>query len=144
MFPHTAVRLLFASTVATSALFACATNAAESAPQSQEPTVAATRTQAEFGTLDTNANHLIDRSEAKASQDLETDFEQLDENHDGQLSESEFSGFERANASPSVSPEKAEMVKENAKATKPKESWFTAPQHKPRQDEEPSRGREAR
>ncbi len=145
MFPHPVVRLFFTTATATLALFAGAAIAGEPAPQrNPEQAAASTNIQAEFGTLDTNANHLIDRSEAKASEALESNFEQLDQNHDGQLSESEFSGFERAHPSPSVSREKTEAVQENAKDTEPQESWFTAPEHQPSQDDEPSRAREPR
>ena len=98
---------------------------------------------AEFGTLDTNANQLIDRAEAQASEDLERNFERLDENNDGQLSESEFSGFELLRSEPTVSKSKNEAVNEDAKDAKPNESWFTAPEHKPR-DDEATRGREPR
>lgn len=105
---------------------------------------AATGGEAEFGTLDTNANHLIDRSEAKASKALESNFDQLDQNHDGQLSESEFSGFEKAHPGPAVSPAQTNAVKKSAKPTEPRESWFTSPEHKPRDDDEPSRGRTPR
>ena len=100
--------------------------------------------EAEFGTLDTNANQLIDRTEAKASQDLERNFDQLDRNNDGQLSESEFSGFERVQSGATVSESKNESVNEDAKEAKPNESWFTAPQHKPRDDDESARGRDPR
>ncbi len=105
---------------------------------------AATGGEAEFGSLDTNANRLIDRSEAKASQELESSFDRLDENHDGQLSASEFSGFEKAHPGPAVSPAKTEAVKKSAEPTEPRESWFTSPEHKPRDDEESSRARTPR
>lgn len=99
--------------------------------------------EAEFGTLDTNGNQLIDRAEAQASKELEGSFDQMDKNNDGQLSESEFSGFERIQSGPTVSESKNEAVNEEAKEAKPNESWFTAPRHKPR-DDEAARGREPR
>ena len=102
-----------------------------------------TNVEAEFGTLDTNANQLIDRAEAQASEDLKRNFDQMDKNNDGQLSESEFSGFERIQSGATVSESKNEAVNEDAKDAKPNESWFTAPQHKPR-DDESARGREPR
>ena len=99
--------------------------------------------EAEFGTLDTNANQLIDRAEAQASEELQRNFDQLDENNDGQLSESEFSGFETGRSAPAVSDAKTDAISEDATRAKPTDSWFTAPRHKPRADE-PARGREDR
>lgn len=99
--------------------------------------------EAEFGTLDTNANQLIDRTEAQASEELQRNFDELDQNNDGQLSESEFSGFETNRSAAAVSDTKTDAISEDATPAKPTESWFTAPRHRPRADE-PARGREDR
>lgn len=115
--------------------------ATEPDPAADDPRMAI---EAEFGALDTNANLLIDKTEAKASKELEQNFAQLDANNDGQLSEAEFAGFERYRSTPAVSKTETRAVEKTAEPAEPKESWFTAPQHKPRGDEEPERGREGR
>lgn len=47
-----------------------------------------------FSRLDTNRNFRISRSEAAASEPLAQHFEQVDQNHDLQITPSEFSAFE--------------------------------------------------
>lgn len=116
------------------------------------PTVGAAQTppatglgvEAQFGTLDTNANRLIDEDEAKASKALQTHFRKLDRNGDGQLSQSEFAGFEAVRSGKTVSDAKVEAVTDQATPPEPTESWFTAPRHKPGSQRESDRGREPR
>lgn len=47
-----------------------------------------------FSNLDTNRNMSISRSEAAASEQLRDQFDQVDSNHDFQITPSEFSAFE--------------------------------------------------
>lgn len=108
------------------------------------PSATQLQVQAQFSTLDTNGNRLIDESEAKASQELQTHFQRLDQNNDGQLSEAEFAGFEAARSQSAVSDSKTEAISDQAPAPQPTESWFTAPRHKPGGREDGERGREPR
>lgn len=85
-----------------------------------------------FGNVDTNADHHIDRKEGSASKKLSQKFDRLDKNKDGQLSESEFAEFERRRSEPTVPRSKVQEIKDSAKPTKPEESWFTTPEHTPR------------
>lgn len=115
-----------------------------SAGADSSPSAAQLQVQAQFSTLDTNGNRLIDQSEAKASQELQTHFQRVDQNNDGQLSEAEFAGFEAARSQPAVSDSKTEAISEQATTPKPTESWFTTPRHKPGAREDSERGREPR
>lgn len=110
----------------------------------ETPSASRLDVQAQFGTLDTNANRLIDETEAKASKQLQAHFEQLDQNNDGQLSEAEFAGFEAAQSGKTVSDTKVKGVAEQATPPKPTESWFTAPGDKPGSQRENDRERESR
>jgi Ca2+-binding EF-hand superfamily protein len=49
-----------------------------------------------FGTLDSNHDGKISRSEARADPELAAEFDMLDLNHDGYLSPGEFKGWSRA------------------------------------------------
>ncbi len=49
-----------------------------------------------FGTLDTNHDGKISRSEARADPELSAQFDMLDLNHDGYLSPQEFQAWPRA------------------------------------------------
>lgn len=85
--------LMLAALVSAGSWYVLAGDQATDAPAIASHSQAA---EAEFGTLDTNADHMIDRSEAQAWESLQDHFDELDENNDGALTESEFSAFEQA------------------------------------------------
>ena len=109
-----------------------------SAPVTQQTAPPDTQHTAQrFQALDSNRNETIDPQEARTDGALSREFDRLDANSDGQLSQSEFATF-GAGDSPAgdASPAQVQQLREEAKAdgepgTKPTESWFTVPEQQP-------------
>lgn len=84
-----------------------------------------------FKPIDKNGDGVLNKEEVRDTR-LQKHWDTLDTNTDGQISRSEFSSFMDGN----VSKEELEAAKRNhGEPTKPTESWFTSPEHKPEDDD---------
>lgn len=83
-----------------------------------------------FKPIDKNGDGVLTKEEARDTR-LQTHWDSLDTNMDGEISRSEFASFMDGN----VSKEELEAAKKShVEPTKPTESWFTIPEHKPEDD----------
>lgn len=84
-----------------------------------------------FKPIDKNGDGVLNKEEVRDTR-LQKHWESLDTNTDGRISRSEFASFMDGN----VSKEELEAAKKSSgEPTRPTESWFTSPEHKPADDD---------